>query len=272
MQCVLCCSDSDPRVIVRGRGQVALAPSCRGSRVHRRNRTLRSLLTAAHTYSHNQSQITSVSDEPSQPTRTRGLAQPSRGSFEGDCRTRLGIDSRRHRDAGLSMSFYCPPPGDTSGQRLARNTPAGQICICRSRAGSPRFRGKPDATVIGMSAPEDQTNSGRKSESPAEGWSDRRSGFCRAATGRRGSAVAASGRPTSGPVPTTGRRPPRNPSRGDRQTGPVPALVPAGRPPVRRVRVPRDPGRRTVSSELPIRGGRYCPGSMRVTPDPVSPL
>jgi hypothetical protein len=66
--------------------------------VHRRNRTMRLLLRAAHTYSHNWSRITSISR--GQPPRllpaadsARSLAQPSRKS----------------------------PPGFLSRQRLARN-------------------------------------------------------------------------------------------------------------------------------------------------------
>ncbi len=69
---------------------------------------LRKLLTAAHTYSRNGSRITSCSsgrgrhdcDRHRQPI---GLAQPSRGSFEGDCRRTLGSDSRRDWEVDLSF-------------------------------------------------------------------------------------------------------------------------------------------------------------------------
>jgi hypothetical protein len=63
---------------------------------------LRKLLRAAHTYSHNWSQITSIFcranravGEPRQALVPICLARPSRGVFEGDCRRTPGGDSRR---------------------------------------------------------------------------------------------------------------------------------------------------------------------------------
>lgn len=68
--------------------------SCRSSCVYRRNRTLRKLLTAAHTYSHNRSRITSISVEPNSAATSAGsrpcptvagfLSKVTVGRGEGD--------------------------------------------------------------------------------------------------------------------------------------------------------------------------------------------
>jgi hypothetical protein len=122
VQCVLCCTDSGPKVVVRGGGsgcpdrpQLPEQPRV-PQEFH--------LTVAAHSSSHVQSQ--SVTDHL-RFGRANSVDNGSwpcpavTGNFEGDCRTRLGGNVRCHRDAGLSMSFYCPPPDSTSRQRLAGN-------------------------------------------------------------------------------------------------------------------------------------------------------
>jgi hypothetical protein len=52
-----------------------------------------------------------VEQQTPQGNSAQGLAKPSRASFEGDCRSRFGDDSRRHRDTGLSMALYSPAAG-----------------------------------------------------------------------------------------------------------------------------------------------------------------
>jgi hypothetical protein len=127
VQCVLCCPDPHPKVVVRGEGSgrpraSLTASSCRSSCVlpqesHR--------AVAAHSSSHVQSQ--SVTDHlrfrRAKSTDEGSWPRPAvAGVFEGDCRTRLW--ERLSPPPGRRpMSFYCPPPGSTSRQRLAGNEP-----------------------------------------------------------------------------------------------------------------------------------------------------
>ncbi len=88
----------------------------------------RKLLTAAHTYSHNWSRITSISGEPRQSKPpVLGTCPADAGDFEGDCRTRLRGDSHRRWDAGLSSGPLLPAAGlflpATPCRELRENSP-----------------------------------------------------------------------------------------------------------------------------------------------------
>ena len=103
-ECACCASKEarDPRVI-----RYLFAELPEQLRVTAGNRTLRKLLTAAHTNSQNRSRITSISVGRLRrfvrwPVSLRH-AQPSRGvNFQGDCRLAVGGDSRRHWEGRLS--------------------------------------------------------------------------------------------------------------------------------------------------------------------------
>ena len=100
----------------------------------------------------------------------RGLAQPTRGNFEGDCRSGLRSDSRRCWDAGLSMggaknppALYCPPPGSFPRQRLAGNT----WRVTRSASATR----PPDPSLSLRAGHENHTRHRRKRSTPAAKFS-----------------------------------------------------------------------------------------------------